>query len=224
MNLSVSDAADLLQVSQKTIYRWIKQGVLAAYRVNEQYRFNRAELLEWATSRRINMMPEIFQEPEADNQRMPSLTEALASGGIHYRVEGATRDEVLAEVGRVISLPEAVDREHLVKLLIARERLASTGVGDGIAIPHVRNPVVLHVTQPIVTLCFLDQPVDFQSLDNKPVSVLFVTVSPTLRAHLSLLSELGFALRHPEVKTLIAQQPNRTQILAMLRRIRCAAE
>jgi len=52
MQLTVRDAAKLLAVSEKTIYRWINQGSLPAYRVNEQYRFNRAELLEWATARK----------------------------------------------------------------------------------------------------------------------------------------------------------------------------
>lgn len=224
MNLSVKDAALLLQVSEKTIYRWIKQGVLAAYRVNEQYRFNRAELQEWATSRRINTALAMFEEPEADWQPMPLLSEALEQGGIHYRVEGETRDEVLAQVVRLLNLPEAVDRDHLLQLLIARERLASTGVGDGIAIPHVRNPVVLHISQPTVTLCFLERPVDFQALDQKPVHVLFLTISPTLRAHLSLLSQLGFALRNPEVKAVIREQPNRTLILSTLRRIALGQE
>ena len=52
MKLSVRDAAVLLNVTEKTIYRWIKQGVIPAYQINDQYRFNRAELLEWATSAR----------------------------------------------------------------------------------------------------------------------------------------------------------------------------
>ena len=51
MTLTVKDIARLLSVSEKTVYRWISQGQLPAYQVHEQYRFNRAEILEWATSR-----------------------------------------------------------------------------------------------------------------------------------------------------------------------------
>lgn len=50
MRLSVKDVAGLLKVSEKTIYRWIKQETIPCYRVNEQFRFNRSELLEWATA------------------------------------------------------------------------------------------------------------------------------------------------------------------------------
>ena len=52
MDLNVREAARRLRVAGKTIYPWGQQGKLPAYRVNEQYRFNRAELLEWATSQR----------------------------------------------------------------------------------------------------------------------------------------------------------------------------
>ncbi|NLE38296.1 MAG: helix-turn-helix domain-containing protein, partial [Pirellulaceae bacterium] len=76
MDLSVRDSAQLLKVSEKTIYRWVKQGSLPAYRVNEQYRFNRAELLEWATSQRLNVSADIFAEPDGDVS-VVSLTEAL---------------------------------------------------------------------------------------------------------------------------------------------------
>ena len=49
MQLGVRDVAGLFNVSEKTVYRWVKQRKLPVYRVNEQYRFSRAELLEWAT-------------------------------------------------------------------------------------------------------------------------------------------------------------------------------
>jgi PTS system nitrogen regulatory IIA component len=64
MTLTVRDIARLLSVSEKTIYRWISQGTLPAYQVHDQYRFNRAEILEWATSQKIPISPEIFSEPE----------------------------------------------------------------------------------------------------------------------------------------------------------------
>src|SRR6266542_7060037 len=98
MKLTVRDAAQLLNVTEKTIYRWIKQGVIPAYQINDQYRFNRAELLEWATSRKIHVSPEIFAEPEGGQTAPPSLLEGLRSGGIHYRIAGQTKAYVLKSV------------------------------------------------------------------------------------------------------------------------------
>jgi mannitol/fructose-specific phosphotransferase system IIA component (Ntr-type) len=78
--------------------------------------------------------------------------------------------------------------------------LQSTGVGDGIALPHVRNPAVLELATPMVCLCFLEAPVEFNALDGKPVNTLFVPLSPDVRIHLHLLSRISFALRHSRVQ------------------------
>jgi PTS system nitrogen regulatory IIA component len=219
MHLNVRDAAKILNVSEKTIYRWVNQGSLPAYKVNEQYRFHRAELLEWATSRKINVSPDIFSEPESNGGPLLGLGEALRVGGIFYRVGGTDRETVLRAVVDIPRLPPEVDREFLLRVLLAREALASTGVGDGIAIPHVRNPIVLHIEQPTVTLCFLEKPVDFGAIDGKPVYALFTLISPTVRGHLLLLSRLAFALRDPGFKSTIERQGARDEILAEVDRI-----
>src|SRR5438477_12797280 len=178
MQLGVREVSKLINVSEKTIYRWVGQGILPAYRVNEQYRFNRAELLEWATSRRMNVSAAFFDEPESNATPIPGLVEALQAGGIFYRLSGADKEGALRAVVEHMRLPEEVDREFLLRVLLAREALGSTGIGDGIAIPHVRNPVVLHVQRPSVCLCFLEKPSDFGALDCRPVFALFSLTSP----------------------------------------------
>jgi nitrogen PTS system EIIA component len=219
MQLNVKDVSRLLNISEKTVYRWITQGSLPAYRVNDQYRFTRAELLEWATSRRINVSAEIFEEIEASSIPLPTLTQALQAGGVYYRIEGKSSEPVLRSIVEHMRLPEAVDREFVYRVLLAREQLASTGIGDGIAIPHVRNPIVLGVLKPTITLCFLETPIEFGALDGQPVSALFTLISPTVRAHLNLLSRLSFALRDPSFRQLIKNQGLREDIHKELDRI-----
>lgn len=216
MQLSVKDAARLLVVSEKTIYRWIKQEIIPAYRINEQFRFNKAELLEWATSRRIQVSPEVFAETETNGAPLPSLSDALAAGGVVYRLEGRDKSSMLQAMVDAMKLPDEVDRQFLYQVLLAREALGSTGIGDGIAVPHVRNPIVLHVNRPTVTLCFLEHPIDFGALDGKPVRVLFALVSPTVRAHLHLLSRLGFVLQNPEFKATVLREASREDIMTAL--------
>jgi nitrogen PTS system EIIA component len=219
LKLLVKDAARLLDVSEKTIYRWIKQGSIPAHRLNDHYRFNRAELLEWATARHLAVSPEIFRETESEAASLPHLLEALAAGGIHYRIGGSDQATVLRNVVEAMRLPEEVDPQFLYEVLMAREALGSTALGDGIAIPHVRNPVILHLERPMIALCFLDHPIDFGALDGKPVHVLFSLVSPTVRAHLRLLSRLAFALHDPDFKKTVLEQASREDILAAARRV-----
>ncbi len=218
MQLSVGDVAQLLSVSEKTVYRWVQQGKLPAYRLGQQLRFNRAELLEWATAQRVRISPEAFVEPTSQVPP-PDLTSALKAGGIYYRIGGADKRAVLRQAVDTLRLPEDVDRDVMLAVLLARESLGSTGVGDGIALPHVRNPIVLHLSQPTVTLCFLEHPVDFDAIDGQPVHTLFIITSPTVRSHLHLLSRLGYALRDPEVRAALAEHAARDRLFAAFGRL-----
>lgn len=214
MEIGVRETAGLLNVSEKTIYRWVKDSKLPAFKIGEQYRFNRAEILEWATSQRINVSVEIFSEPAGkDKVPVPGLGAALVTGGIHYRVSGSDKVSVLKSVIGAMPLPEEVDKSFLLRVLLARESMGSTAIGNGVAIPHVRNPIVMHIPRPMITLCFLETPVDFDALDGKPVNTLFAMVSPTISAHLSLLSRLAFALRNRVFQEVISRQGTREEIL-----------
>jgi len=102
----------------------------------------------------------------------------------------------------------------LYQVLLARENLGSTAIGDGIAIPHVRNPIVLHVQRPSITLCFLDNAIDFGALDGRPVHTLFTLISPTVRAHLRMLAIISFALREPGFKEVLRRQDSREEIMS----------
>lgn len=216
MQLSVNDVSRLLNVSEKTVYRWVQRGKLPAYRLGQQLRFNRAELLEWATARRVSLSPDAFVEPEPE-QPPPSLAEALRAGGVQYRVGGDDKRGVLKACVEALRLPEDVDREMLLAVLLARESLGSTGIGDGIAIPHVRNPIVLHLSKPTVSLCFPERPVSFDAVDGKPVHALFVITSPTVRAHLHLLSRLAYTLRMPVIQDALRAQPGREELFELFR-------
>jgi PTS system nitrogen regulatory IIA component len=216
MQLSVKDAATFLNVSDDTIYKWVKQEEIPAHTVNEQIRFNRSELLEWATARNIQVSPDLFTGDQPNKASHPTLSEALKAGGVAYRVGGTDQPSVLRAVVNVMKLPEAVDRDFLYQVLLARESLGSTGVGDGIAIPHVRNPVVLHVSKPTVTLCFLETPIDFHAIDDKPVNILFTLISPTVKTHLHLLSRLSFVLRNSEVKAALKRQASCDELMEMI--------
>ena len=219
MQLTVKEVANLLKVNEKTVYRWLKKGEIPAYCVGNHYRFNRAELLEWATSRQIGVSADIFNEPENTQISLNSLSQALKAGGIHYRVEGANKESVLKNAVALMKLPSEVDKDFLFQVILARESMASTAIGDGIAIPHVRNPIVLHITEPVVSLCFLEKSVDFNSLDGKPVYCLFTLVSPTVKMHLHLLSRIAYMLRDDAFRNVIEKQGAREEIFSQITRI-----
>jgi PTS system nitrogen regulatory IIA component len=219
MKLTVRDAAKLLQTSEAAVHRWIREKSIPFHRVNDSYRFHRAELLEWATSRGIRVSSHEFQAEEAENGvLMPRLADALEVGGVHYRVPGADRASVLRAVVEHMPIDPA-DRGLLCDFLLAREALGSTGVGEGIAIPHVRNPIVLNVDRASVTLCFLEAPVDFDAIDGQPVDTIFSVVSSTIRGHLFLLARIAAALHDAEFKRAVLKRAKKDEILREARRV-----
>ncbi len=97
--------------------------------------------------------------------------------------------------------------------------MGSTAIGDGIAIPHPRNPIVLGVPKPRVSLCLLAQPIEFGALDGRPVSILFTLISPTVPVHLATLSRLMFVLRDQPLKELLRNQAPAAVIMNEVRRV-----
>jgi nitrogen PTS system EIIA component len=219
MQLTMRDVTKFLDASESTVTRWIKRRGLPTQYVGGQYRFNRAELLEWATTNQIKVSLQIFDQLEADSQPIPTLTEALEAGGVFYGLHDTNKDGALRALVEVLPLPEGINRELVLRLFLAREASASTAIGDGIAIPHVRNPIVLHVSRPTVTLAFLERPVDFGALDGQPVHVLFSMISPTNRSHLQLLSRLSFALHDERLRKAVTGHAPHEEITQELCRI-----
>ena len=222
MQLTVREVGKFLNVAESTVMRWIKRRGLPAQHVGGQFRFNRAELLEWATANRIKVSLEMFDHLETEDEPVPSLTEALEAGGIFYGLRHASKEIALRALVHALPLPDGIDHELILRLFLAREASATTAIGDGIALPHVHNPIVLNVAHPMVTLCFLKQPIDFGALDGKPVHVLFSLICPTMRSHLQTLAGLSYALHDARFKEIVVCQGQREEILRELRRIEAA--
>lgn len=217
-DISVKDAAELLKVSEKTIYRWIRQGVIPTLRLQGQYRFDRVELEGWARHNRIGATFAGTAPPEAEED-VP-LVRAVQLGGIHYKIEGDTPEALYAQVAELFPFGPRLAptfKETLKATLLEREALVSTGIGHGIALPHPRHPRDWGLGQPAVGIFFLEHPVDFQALDGQPVFVLFVILCATVKGHLKMLSRVSHLVSRPEMREYLRGEPNRTDLLERIR-------
>ncbi len=217
MQLTVHQAASYLGVKEATVRRWIALRGLPAHRVNERLHLNAIELWEWATENGIAVSRRLLDLARRRPDDVAPLSELLAAGGIHHDVGGEGKTAVLREIVARLPLPADADREFLVTVLEAREAMGSTGIGGGIAIPHVRNPIVLHIDAPFVTLCLVRHPVDFDAVDGKPVHALFTLISPSVPTHLRMLAQLGFVLRDDGLRKLLGERAGAFELLACVR-------
>lgn len=217
MSLTVTEVSELTGATERTVLNWIRKDGLPACKVNDRFQLNRTELLEWATDHGIKLSPAIFSVEDAEEDVLPSLSTALETGGIHFGVEGDDQQAVLKNVVGLLPLPPQVDREFMLQVLLAREALGTTAIGDGIAIPHVRNPILLHVAAPAITLCFLKKPIDFKAVDDRPVDILFTLISPTVKTHLHILAKLAYGLRDERFKQVLRRRGTAAEILATVK-------
>jgi PTS system nitrogen regulatory IIA component len=220
MKLNVRQAASALAVPESQVYRWVEAGEIPCSLMNHQPFFSRAELLEWATARRLPVSVELFENgDEESGARPPRLAEALARGGVHHGIQGGDRPSILRAIVDRLPVADPGDRDVLLAVLLAREALGSTGIGEGIAIPHVRSPLVFPGSPAAVSLCFLETAVPFGAIDGQPVHTIFALVSSTIPGHLQLLSRLSLALHDPGFKAAVLRRAGQDEIVGEARRV-----
>lgn len=118
----------------------------------------------------------------------------LATQAISLDHESQSKKRVLEHAAQLLSGADGVDAEQIFARLVERERLGSTGLAAGVALPHARLP---GLTQSRATFIRLRQAVDFDSLDGQPVDLVFALLVPeeATDEHLQLLASLARVLR-----------------------------
>jgi PTS system nitrogen regulatory IIA component len=136
---------------------------------------------------------------------MIRLENILTPGRSLVSAPGGSKKRVLEQIASLVAseLPE-LDEQDIFESLIAREKLGSTGFGNGIAIPHCRLPGCL---APLSAVLHLDAAVDFDAIDGAPVDLLFVLLVPEAATdeHLELLRQIASMLDRGEVRERLRQ-------------------
>ena len=153
------------------------------------------------------------------NSNAVVLSELLSPAAINLDLKSADREPVLGElvnqIPQLAKQPEA--RQTLLRALQEREQLHSTGIGDGIALPHSRNALVGLVDQPIMVFGRHKQGIPYDAIDSVPARLFFLLVAPTVTQHLAILARLGRLLRDSRLRQnlLTADKPER--VIALIR-------
>lgn len=104
------------------------------------------------------------------------ISELLSPDCTKCAVEGASKKLLLETISQIVAPKlSGITRHDIFESLINRERLGSTGIGLGIAIPHGRLAKASH---PVAVLMTLDEPIEFDAIDNQPVDIIFALLVP----------------------------------------------
>ena len=146
------------------------------------------------------------------------LTEFVVSDAIVTSLDASTKDEAirgmvesLSAVGRI----PAEDTDAIVSGILKREELGSTGIGNGVAVPHTKHPAVDRLT---ATVALSTQGVDFANLDGEAVHILFLLISPPDLPgdHLRGLESISRHLRNSNFCNFLRQAETAAEVIVLL--------
>ena len=147
------------------------------------------------------------------------LSELLSPGRINLKLESADREAVLSElvnqIPELVKQPEA--RQTLLRALREREQLHSTGIGDGIALPHARNALVGLVDHPLIVFGRHPEGIPYGSIDEAPARMFFLLIAPTVTQHLAILARLSRLLRDPRLRQNLLTAATREKVIELIR-------
>lgn len=231
MDLKIKDVAELLNVSETTIRRWLTEGKIPAYRIHHQYRFSRMEIENWVMSCRLkqskgNFLPieeeqiypvvdkkQVAEKIESSmGQQQFSLFRAIHRGDVITDVKATTKEGIIKETVQKIEGLLSLDANVLTDLLLDRERLMPTALNNEIAVPHTREFLIKKPFD-VVVVVYLEKPIDWGALDEKPVHTLFFLFACDDKRHLHLLAKIAHLISEEGALTYLQQRPEKGELL-----------
>lgn len=148
--------------------------------------------------------------------------ESLVSRGDVVFAEGNTLEEIFTSVCNKAELPAGIKAADLVKELLEREMVLSTAVGNGIAIPHPRRPLVKNSDDCRVIVAYLNEPLDMQAPDFRKVYAMFILLSASSQIHIKSLSSLAAIFRKDGFKKALQSRPGKAELIELLQQYESA--
>ena len=150
-----------------------------------------------------------------------SLAQLVECGGIYYNIPGNTKQEIMSNIVDNLNIsPEK--KETLLQAVIEREALLSTGMENGIAIPHPRTPMLEENEKPFVAIAFSEKSIEWETPDNKKVHTIFLTISKTPKQHLGALSKINYICCQENFLTHLLAKADKDRLLAAIKEYEAA--
>ena len=143
------------------------------------------------------------------------LADLIAPEAVYPSLKAKTKKQALQDVAQKAAALTGIDARDILDTLLQRERLGSTGVGRGIAIPHGRLPALKSI---VSVFARLDEPIDFEALDNEPVDLIFLLLAPEHAGadHLKALARISRLLREPSTIERLRASRDRAALYSVL--------
>ena len=154
-----------------------------------------------------------------DNEVEVDLAQLIHRGGVFKNVEGSTPQEIYSKVCKMIDLPAGMTSETVYKALCDREAVLSTAVGNGIALPHARAPIMRDASEQRICVVYLKNPIDMKAPDEREVFVMFVLLAHNSQIHLKVLSSLAALFRDAKFKKALELRSDEATLASIIKEL-----
>jgi nitrogen PTS system EIIA component len=194
--MTLAEVANYLKLSEKTILKMIKNQEIPCAKIANQWRFLRPLIEDWLLAK-MNVIPQNdlsrLIEKQYDHVPVSRFTSVPL---MTVLPENITKEEALHLLTTLASEHKIItDTEKVYQKLIEREKMISTGIGNGIAIPHMRNPSSLVIDGPKIVIGLSRDGVTYDSADNQPVRLIFLILTDSEVVHLRIMAKLAKMIR-----------------------------
>jgi nitrogen PTS system EIIA component len=144
-----------------------------------------------------------------------TLRDLLSPGAVVPILKSRTKKQALQDIAEIAARGARVDANFLFEALLQRERLGSTGIGRGVAVPHARLPQATHIS---MVFARLEHPIPFESVDDEPVDLLMLLISPEHAGgdHLKVLARVARLMRNPAITARLRSTRDKQTLFSIL--------
>ncbi|MBQ5471877.1 MAG: PTS sugar transporter subunit IIA [Treponema sp.] len=141
------------------------------------------------------------------------VAELIKRGGVFSDVKASCPEDVYKYISEQIVMPDGVTSSEVYEALCAREKIMSTAVGNAIALPHARTPVIKEGEDQRICVVYLSNPIEMHAPDGVPVKTMFIILTQNSQSHLQVLSTLVGLFQKTQFKKLLDDQVSEAELL-----------
>jgi len=214
--MTVAEVAAYLHLAEKTVVRMAQRGEIPAAKVASQWRFMRPILRDWLATQMHLSPPGPASAP--GNRPLLPLRDVVRPDLVNLDLTPGPKEDVLGQlVGVLAETGFASDPPRLLAGLIERERMMSTGMGYGIALPHPRRPIPGMFASPAVVVGLCRPGTGFDAVDGRPVDILFLPCATRDDVHLQLMAGIAWLTRQTGVMDALRKADSPEEAVDLIR-------
>jgi len=212
--MTTKELAEYIKMNEKTVLKMAQNGQIPGVKIGNQWRFHLTSIDGYLQRDIMESSDEELDSLIKTAENITPLSRLTGSNYIKLNSKARGVDDVLAELAKVAyEGGVAVSEEGLFKELKKREKMLSTAIGNGVAIPHPRHPSYKLFKGPKIIIMRSKEGVEYAAPDRKPIRIFFMVCAPSEFIHLRLLAKIAKLLKFPDAVRRIISSPSKEQIM-----------